>query len=221
MDDPIFDPWAIRKPDSGEFEKIEHGGRRQSGVTEPASGDTRTFTPAGAPVVRRWVVPASRVTPSEAPAPARRVGRIESEQTIAEPLRGPEPSAEPRRSPPQSLPLRRLQEIARPRLEEVQARLHLAGHQASLADLTDREAPSLRFRFVPHRGAFEERWAVEGSVLEFVWEDGAGHVSARFWLDPMAKKYGEEATTPLVRFDRAWVDRVILKFVARVLRTEL
>ena len=86
MDDPIFDPWAIRKPDSGESEKIEHGGRRQSGVTEPASGETRTLTPARASVVRRWVVPASRVTPSEAPAPARWVGRIESEQTIAERL---------------------------------------------------------------------------------------------------------------------------------------
>ena len=221
LDDPIFDPWAVRKPDSGESERVDDGGRGEGDVSEPGSSDTRTLTPAGAPVARRWVVPASRVTPSDAPAPARRVGRADSELRIAEPVRGPEPSAEPGRPPQQSLPLRRLQAIARPRLEEVQARLHLAGHQASLADLTDREAPSLRFRFVPRRGAFDELRAVEGSVLEFVWDDEAGHVSVRFWLDPVAKKHGEEATVPLVRFDRAWVDRMILEFVAKVLRTGL
>ena len=76
---------------------------------------------------RRWVVPKGQPTPVRSPLPRPRV-----------------------------LQRQTLHVVARPRLEEVQGRLQMAGHGAVLADLTDREPPSLRLRLVPRRGAFDE-----------------------------------------------------------------
>lgn len=141
------------------------------------------------PVARRWVVPTSGPT------------------HVRNPLPRPKPA-----------PHKTLQSVARPRLEEVQARLQIAGHGAVLADLTDREPPSLRLRFTPRRGAFDVGAAVEGAVLELTTDREAGHAVARFWLDPLAEECTEEVTAPSAGMDTSWVERVVLDFVGRALR---
>lgn len=141
------------------------------------------------PSTRRWIVPKGQPTPMRTPLPR-----------------------------PKALQGQTLQSVARPRLEEVQARLQIAGHGAVLADLTDREPPSLRFRLVPRRGAFDEVTAVEGAVLELTWDDEAGDATARFWLDPLVGTCTEAVMAPYDRVDVSWVDRVVLDFVAKTLR---
>ena len=212
MDDPIFDPWAIGEmvPADDETSPDDARGVGQSRETEPVEAPAPVS--AEAQPTRRWVLPAAPVSPAASVAPA-----APSAQTApAAPRLVPDPTSG--RPLPQPLQLRALQGIARPRLEELQARLHVSSHGAVLADLTDRETPSLRLRFVPRRGAFDEPDSSEGAVLEMAWNDEAGHVAARFWLDPLAEECTEEVTAPPARVDRAWVDRVILEFVGKALR---
>lgn len=192
MDDPIFDPWPIGQ--TSRRGSGETSSRRARGGLEVSDDplDASRARVTDEPAGRRWVVPVSGSTKVRAPIPR-----------------------------PKSPPGQTLQGVARPRLEEVQARLQIAGHVAVLVDLTDRHPPSLRLRFVPRRGPFDEVATVDGAVFELTWNDDAGHAAARFWLDPLARECTEEVTAHLARVDGPWVDRVVLEFVDKTLRASV
>lgn len=207
-DDPIFDPWAI----GGSDEPVAPA--PESAASQPA--EDAGATPIGVDSVspRRWIVPLAKL-PARKPAPPA----VPPAGAEADDASGPDASIvrEPR-AVPRAPHVRALQSVALPRLEALRSRLELAGHDVVLDDRTDRDAPSLRFRLAPRPGPFDEAPESSGTVLEVAWDEEAGHVSARLWLDPLAEEWTDEVAAPTSRVDVLWVDRVILEFVGKSLR---
>lgn len=110
----------------------------------------------------------------------------------------------------------RIRAVARPHLDAVAARLHIARHHTLIDDRLDSPARVIRFRVVPRPAPFDEPAAVPGSVLELVATDAT--TTARLWLDPVAEEPAEEVEIPAGDFSEAWLDAVVVDFVARTLR---
>ncbi|MDG2282517.1 MAG: hypothetical protein P8L45_05320 [Longimicrobiales bacterium] len=193
MDDPIFDPWSI-------------------GKQTPAKRATDM------PAPRRWVAPAA---PVSGPTSGRTipVGEEGVPDDVTVPAKASRSSHRIRPMHPlqQLSPLVALRGVVRPRLEELKNALEFAGHEVVLDDRSDEKVPSLRFRFVPRRGVFDQPRGDEGAVLEITWDEDAAHVAARLWLDPIAAEWTEEVTAAPAQVDAVWVDRVILEFVSTTL----
>ncbi len=193
MDDPIFDPWAIGKPAPAERAKDTHAPRRWvvpvTPVNQPTSGRTRPVGEDGA---------TDDVTVSA--KPSRSTHRIR-----------------PMHPRQQWLPLTALRGVVRPRLEELRSVLECAGHEVVLDDRSDEKVPSLRFRFVPLRGAFDQPTRERGAVLEITWDEDAAKFAARLWLDPIAAEWTQEVSALPAQVNAVWVDRVVLEFVATTL----
>jgi hypothetical protein len=111
--------------------------------------------------------------------------------------------------------------MAVPRLEEVARRLQIARHEASVEDQLEATPPTLRFSLRPWRGPWTDELAPPRGTLVLSLEGAAGAsedaVSVRFWLDPEAEEPTDEMRVPPVRVNAAWLERLVLDFVERLL----
>jgi hypothetical protein len=106
--------------------------------------------------------------------------------------------------------------MAVPRLEEVARRLQMARHQAAVEDLLEGTPPTLRFSVRPWRGPWTEELSPPRGTLVLSLE-GEDAVRVCAWLDPEADEPAEEASVPPMRINAAWLERLVLDFVERLL----
>lgn len=191
IDDPIFDPWFVG---DAEARADDVAPSTEPLVDERGAGSAPAAT--GGESVRRWI----------APTPSAHVPTV------------PRPSGRPTR-PPESPHLGALRSVVRPRLEALRARLDLAGHDVVLDDRTHHEIPSVRFRFSPRHGPFDEPEDLPSSVLEVLWDVNSGQIAARIWKNAVDEDWSDEVLASCARVDDAWIDRVIVGFVERTLDT--
>ncbi len=192
MDDPIFDPWSIGEPEAD---------------------------PAPAPRAKRWRSASSQEgVPATRPVPAPVTQqRAESEQRPAPTNATPDPVPE---TPVPSSAGHDLRALVIPRIEDLIQRLEMARHRTTVDDRLDRSPASIRIKVDPWRAPFDEGPPVSGSVLEILAEDGASPVIVgRIWLDALSASPTEQSQIDLSKLTPAWIEGLLLDFVAKALRS--
>jgi hypothetical protein len=110
--------------------------------------------------------------------------------------------------------------MAVPRLEEAARRLQIARHEASVDDQLEATPPTLRFSLRPWRGPWTDELSPPRGTLVLSLEGSEASedvVSVRFWLDPEADEPTDEMRVPPARVNAAWLERLVLDFVRRLL----
>ncbi len=237
-DDFLFDPWgdgeraeeahAPAEAPAREGSSDEMAGPKPSAVDrapEPAESSPATATnppPGGGSRWRARTVLGP--LPTERPAPRRQPGsesepssgeRVDPAGVARDAVRNAQSAGQARPRPADSA-ADRLRTVALPHLEAVAARLHIARHHTLLDDRLENQPATLRFRLVPRQAPFDGPVAVPGAVLELM--AARSSIGARLWLDPVAEEPAEELEVPLAQFTDAWLDGVVVDFVAQTLR---
>jgi hypothetical protein len=108
--------------------------------------------------------------------------------------------------------------MAMPRLHDIAQRLQLARHEAAAEDHLDGSPPTVRLTFKPWRGPWTEELSPPLSVLELAVEcEPAERIAVRMWLDSEATEPTDEATVAPNKLGAAWLEGIVLDFVARAL----
>jgi hypothetical protein len=96
----------------------------------------------------------------------------------------------------------------------------MARHRTTVDDRLDRSPASIRIKVDPWRAPFDEGPPVSGSVLEILAEDGASPVIVgRIWLDALSASPTEQSQIDLSKLTPAWIEGLLLDFVAKALRS--
>lgn len=219
MDDPIFDPWGAEPvtPEPAAPPEVPIGSPARSDEIPPTASDDA-------------IAPVAEDAQGERAEPARPVAAPPANAPRWRSPAGPGPTPPP--SPHAGPDLRRasvsadrprlagtpgfLRSMAVPRLEEIVRRLQMARHQAAVEDFLEAEPPTLRFTLRPWRGPWTEELAPPSGRLVLSLED-EDSVSVRAWLDPESEEPEHEAKVPPMRVSAAWLERLVLDFVERLL----
>jgi hypothetical protein len=110
-----------------------------------------------------------------------------------------------------------LSELITPRLRAFATKLESARHHTVIDERVGQDPPTVRLRIRRWTGPFDPV-DESGSVIEFVEFDGAEHIVARLWLDPLRPKASHECDFAPADLDAIRIDGLLFDFLAKVLK---